>query len=202
MEMCKGCKAHCCKNNTVDLTIFDIIRLLNATEGDIEKFLYIQETNENYRSFRVNGKFWQFRLKRIKNGVDNICVFLSKDGDYRCTVQDFKPGICFAYPFSIVSDKAGKHMLREDRVCPIKRLPTQTDVRNAKQDLKDELWEWQVYERMVAKWNNTGDSKKIEDFFVYATKEAEFETKKTVQTYRAIGSYVGGFLRRFLSNKK
>ena len=99
---------------------------------------------------------------------NNACEFLEEtDEVYRCTVNDFKPGVCKSY---------GKLSQMSDIMCP-----TDWDLTGFKEmmipHLKKDESEWKFYDQLVKEWNLKYDGKKpLSEFLKFMLDEVKLST--------------------------
>lgn len=97
---CSFCDARCCKSYTITTTIFDLVRIANATNKPIESFTEFHEprllsydpdlvidTTDGYECYLLGIK-------------SHPCVFLNVFAN-RCTVHKDAPLSCKRYPFTL-----------------------------------------------------------------------------------------------------
>jgi len=90
-----------------------------------------------------------------KNGA---CEFLEEtDEVFRCTVNDFKPGVCKSYPFEM---KDGKLSQMSDIMCPTDWNLDEFE-KMMIPHLKEDKSEWEFYDELVKEWNLKYDGKKM-----------------------------------------
>jgi Fe-S-cluster containining protein len=78
-NICKKCKAKCCKLGGAEFTKKEMTRVLAAGFKD-----YFRKINNNHYETKT------------KNGV---CAYLDKNN--LCTIQNLKPKMCFAWPVNL-----------------------------------------------------------------------------------------------------
>jgi Fe-S-cluster containining protein len=166
-NMCYGCPVYCCEL-TVELTIYDIIRIAVLENKQIDDFVSaLYAAPDDLYSFRAEGKFLQLVL-RHNNGA---CVFFKREEKLKCSIDSSKPAHCLAYPFSF---RTGK--LRTDVLCPKENYAMADSAKMSPDVLADCRWEEARYLEMVDDWNLLSDgSENIERFLRFAVSEMELE---------------------------
>ncbi len=123
LEPCLSCKAKCCINFRVNLTSFDIKRIVEGTGLNPEQFCELvseeevrhAEKSSIFLRDRKTGKVCSYLicLKRRRNGH---CMFLGRESssgqgepqgrqplgkDYGCSIHAVRPMVCRCYPFKL-----------------------------------------------------------------------------------------------------
>jgi Fe-S-cluster containining protein len=124
IEICKKCKAHCCKLGDLTVTDKEMDRILKA--GFPNHFIRISKGRYDIKS---------------KNGR---CPYLKKD--YSCQIYKVRPKFCMIWPIN--------PEYRENKIefnvikCPLFPYLSETDINNAKNialqiplDMIKEIWE-------------------------------------------------------------
>jgi Fe-S-cluster containining protein len=178
-NMCYGCPVYCCEL-TVELTIYDIIRIYVLENREIDDFVSaIFAAPDDLYSFRTEGAFVQLVLKH-ENGA---CVFFKRHEKLKCSIDQSKPAHCLAYPFSF---RTGK--LRTDVLCPKENYAKADRVKMSAGILADCRWEEERYLEMVHDWNLLSDgSGSIQDFIRFAVSEMEKEKTPSGRLLRMAG---------------
>jgi Fe-S-cluster containining protein len=118
-----------------------------------EKFLEIYGAKDYSLGIKVEEGLVDLALKQ-KNGG---CAFLEETKDvFRCTVNDFKPGVCKSYPFSM---KNGKLIQMDNIMCPVDWDLAEFEKMMISHLKKDES-EWKFYDKLVREWNTKHGAKK------------------------------------------
>ena len=143
---CVDCHTDCCKEYTIFVNAHDIYRLSNGLKLKPESFLELIGAKDYFLGIKVEEGLVDLALKQ-KNGA---CEFLEEtDEVFRCTVNDFKPGVCKSYPFEM---KNGELSQMSDIMCP-----TDWDLTGFKEmmipHLKKDESEWKFYDQLVREWN-------------------------------------------------
>lgn len=105
---CKGCSA-CCRGmgNSIVLDPLDVNRILKNSGYTIEQLL-LDKIELNV----VEGII----LPNLKmSGQDESCSFLNKEG--RCTIHNYRPGICRIFPLGRYYDKDSFHYILQVHEC-------------------------------------------------------------------------------------
>ncbi|MBU0527552.1 YkgJ family cysteine cluster protein [Candidatus Micrarchaeota archaeon] len=143
--MCTGCPGHCCKINA-EVTAFDIARIAILEKMEIIDFVHASESSDEY-GFKALGSKYSFILMH-KN---NACIFYNKKNGIGCSIEDSKPSVCLAYPFSITQ---GIPVLRDDVLCPPMNFKLADWEKMSKKIIEDYFWEWEQYLLIMDNWNS------------------------------------------------
>lgn len=167
-NMCYGCQVYCCELN-VELTIYDITRIMVQEGREIDSFVTAQYAGpDDLYAFRADGVMNQLALRHEKGA----CVFFRREEKLKCSIEKSKPSICLAYPFSF---RTGK--LRNDVLCPKENLAKADRVKMDAGTLEACRWEEERYLEMISDWNLVSDgSENIERFLRFAMSEMELES--------------------------
>ncbi|EPA05594.1 YkgJ family cysteine cluster protein [Candidatus Nitrosarchaeum limnium] len=143
---CVSCHTNCCKEYVIFVNAHDIYRLSVGLGLPPDNFLEIYGAKDYSLGIKVKEGLLDLALKQ-KNGG---CTFLEETGDiFRCTVNDFKPGVCKSYPFQM---KDGKLTQMDEKMCPV-----DWDTSNFEAmmtiHLKKDVSEWKYYDELVKEWN-------------------------------------------------
>ncbi len=143
---CISCHTNCCKEYTIFVNAHDVYRLSTGLGLDPENFLELYGAKDFDLGIKVKEGLVDLALKQ-KNGA---CTFLVESKDiFRCTVNEFKPGVCKSYPFQM---KDGKLAQMSDKMCPVdwdtKEFETMMKIH-----LKKDEAEWKFYEDLILEWN-------------------------------------------------
>ena len=88
---CDSCHTDCCKEYTIFVNAHDVYRLSVGLNLKPESFLELIGAKDYSLGIKVEEGLVDLALKQ-KNGA---CEFLEEtDEVFRCTVNDFKPGVC------------------------------------------------------------------------------------------------------------
>ena len=99
---CVDCHTDCCKEYTIFVNAHDVYRLSNGLKCKPDTFLQLIGAKDYSLGIKVEEGLVDLALKQ-KN---NACEFLEEtDEVFRCTVNDFKPGVCKSYPFEMKNGK-------------------------------------------------------------------------------------------------
>lgn len=110
------------------------------------EFLEIYGAKDFDLGIEVKEGLVDLALKR-KN---TSCTFLMESGEvFRCTVNDFKPGVCKSYPFQI---QGGKLIQMEHKLCHVDWNAEEFEKMMISHLKKDED-EWKFYHELVLEWN-------------------------------------------------
>lgn len=144
---CISCHTNCCKEYVIFVNAHDIYRLSVGLGKSPEKFLEIYGAKDYSLGIKVKEGLLDLALKQQNGG----CEFLEETGDvFRCTVNDFKPGVCKSYPFQM---KDGKLTQMDDKMCPVDWDTSNFEAMMSTHLKKDES-EWKYYDDLVKEWNS------------------------------------------------
>ena len=97
------CFTRCCRNITIVLTPYDILRMKNALNISSEDFL------ANYTMSMIGGAGFPVVLLKMKDDDEKSCPFVTKQG---CLIYPDRPWSCRVYPLqpesSKITENAGK----------------------------------------------------------------------------------------------
>jgi Fe-S-cluster containining protein len=164
---CDSCHTDCCKEYVIFVNAHDIHRLSIGLGLSPETFLEIYGAKDYSLGVKVKEGLIDLALKQ-KNGG---CEFLEESKDvFRCTVNDFKPGVCKSYPFEM---KNGKLTQMNSMMCPV-----DWDLMEFKKmmvtHLKKDESEWKFYEEIVQEWNTIhGEKKSLSEFLKFMFDKVE-----------------------------
>jgi len=167
---CVDCHTDCCKEYTIFVNAHDVYRLSNGLKCEPETFLELIGAKDYSLGINVEEGLVDLALKQ-KNGA---CEFLEETDDiFRCTVNDFKPGVCKSYPFEI---KNGELSQMSDIMCP-----TDWDLTSFKEMMvphlqKDES-EWKFYDQLVTEWNSKHEGESLSIFLKFMLNQVELSLK-------------------------
>ena len=150
---CVSCHTDCCKEYVIFVNAHDVYRLSNGLRMAPKKFLEIYGAKDYSLGIQVEEGLIDLALKQNKDG----CEFLEETKDvFRCTVNDFKPGVCKSYPFSM---KNGKLIQMDNIMCPVDWDLAEFEKMMISHLKKDES-EWKFYDKLVREWNTKHGAKK------------------------------------------
>ena len=168
---CDSCHTDCCKEYTIFVNAHDVHRLSIGLNLKPESFLELIGAKDYSLGIKVKEGLVDLALKQ-KN---NACKFLEEtDEVYRCTVNDFKPGVCKSYPFEM---KDGKLSQMSDIMCP-----TDWDLTSFGEmmmpHLKKDESEWKFYDQLVKEWNlKYNGEKSLSQFLKFMLNKVELSLK-------------------------
>lgn len=142
---CILCHTNCCKEYVIFVNAHDIYRLSINLGLEPKEFLDIHGAKDYSLGIKVKEGLLDLALKQ-KNGG---CMFLEESQDvFRCTVNEFKPGVCKSYPYEM---KDGKLAQMDDKMCPVE---WDTSFENMMAvHLKKDVDEWKFYHDLILEWN-------------------------------------------------
>ncbi|MDE1844056.1 MAG: YkgJ family cysteine cluster protein [Thaumarchaeota archaeon] len=156
---CISCHTNCCKEYTIFVNAHDIYRLVTGLGMEPQSFLEIYGAKDFDLGIKVKEGLVDLALKQ-KNGA---CMFLVESKDvFRCTVNEFKPGVCKSYPFQILD---GKLIQMDSKMCPVDWDTKEFDAMMSTHIKKDEA-EWKFYNDLILEWNKKHWIKKPLDAFL------------------------------------
>ena len=164
---CVSCHTDCCKEYVIFVNAHDVYRLSVGLGITPEKFLKIYGAKDYSLGVEVEEGLIDLALKQ-KNGG---CEFLEETKDvFRCTVNDFKPGVCKSYPFAM---KNGKLIQMDKIMCPVDWDLTEFEKMMVTHLKKDES-EWKFYDELVKEWNaKHGEKKPLSTFLKFMLDKVE-----------------------------
>lgn len=143
---CISCHTNCCKEYTIFVNAHDIYRLSINLGLEPERFLEIYGAKDYSLGIKVKEGLVDLALKQ-KNGG---CIFLEESKDiFRCTVNEFKPGVCKSYPFQMNN---GKLVQMSSKMCPVEWDTAEFEKMMTTHLKKDES-EWIFYDNLILEWN-------------------------------------------------
>ncbi len=168
--MCFGCLSLCCRISAA-VTTYDILRVVEATGKPVNEFVQYCPVEKNALGFKALNDRMEFYLKREHDS----CVFLRGRPQAICTIEDYKPGVCLTYPFSL---RNGKVSIREDALCPPLNKRKTDYEKMSPEALGDCQYELDVYAEIIEDWNALakGDEKP-EEFLDFSVKELDLVQK-------------------------
>lgn len=168
---CVSCHTDCCKEYVIFVNAHDVYRLSTGLGMDPKKFLEIYGAKDYSLGIKVKEGLVDLALKQ-KNGG---CEFLEETKDvFRCTVNDFKPGVCKSYPFSM---KNGKLIQMDNIMCPVDWDLAEFEKMMISHLKKDES-EWKFYDELVKEWNvKHGTKKSLATFLKFMLDQVEFSLR-------------------------
>ncbi|MBT8242466.1 MAG: YkgJ family cysteine cluster protein [Nitrosopumilus sp.] len=165
---CVSCHTDCCKEYVIFVNAHDVYRLSLGLNLAPETFLEIYGAKDYSLGIKVKEGLIDLALKQ-KNGG---CEFLEESKDvFRCTVNDFKPGVCKSYPFAM---KNGKLIQMANIMCPVDWDLAEFEKMMVNHLKKDEH-EWKFYDSLVKEWNTKHSHKKpLSEFLKFMLDKVEF----------------------------
>ena len=164
---CVSCHTDCCKEYVIFVNAHDVHRLSVGLGLSPEKFLEVYGAKDYSLGIKVEEGLIDLALKQ-KNGG---CKFLEETKDvFRCTVNDFKPGVCKSYPFEM---KNGKLSQMGSMMCPVDWDLIEFEKMMVTHLKKDES-EWKFYDELVKEWNEKhGVEKPLSTFLKFMLDKVE-----------------------------
>jgi Fe-S-cluster containining protein len=180
-NMCLGCGGWCCRGPTVDLTTYDMFRIVLAENKPPDEFmtLIFAAPNDAF-AFRCN----QGMVKMVVRQNTGICVFLRPQETLKCAIEGSKPSICLSYPFWF---RDGRPFLRTDVLCPPANRKMVDYKKMSAKTLEDCDWEARRYREIADDWNLMAKGDEPPDrFLMFAAKEMELELSPWGSACRAM----------------
>ena len=168
---CVSCHTDCCKEYVIFVNAHDVYRLSTGLGMVPKKFLEIYGAKDYSLGIRIKEGLVDLALKQ-KNGG---CEFLEEIKDvFRCTVNDYKPGVCKSYPFSM---KNGKLVQMGNIMCPVDWNLAKFEKMMVSHLKKDES-EWKFYDELVKEWNaKYGTKRSLATFLKFMLDKVEFSLR-------------------------
>ncbi|MGY5146537.1 MAG: YkgJ family cysteine cluster protein [Candidatus Nitrosopumilus sp. bin_7KS] len=168
---CVSCHTDCCKEYVIFVNAHDVYRLSTGLGMAPKKFLELYGAKDYSLGIQVEEGLIDLALKQNKGG----CEFLEETKDvFRCTVNDFKPGVCKSYPFSM---KNGKLIQMDNIMCPVDWDLAEFEKMMVSHLKKDES-EWKFYDELVKEWNvKHGTKKSLATFLKFMLEKVELSMK-------------------------
>ncbi len=181
MNFCKGCKASCCRDYTITVTSFDVLRIIEHRGIRVEDFAVVSparllnQDEETVLECYLDGERYDYVLS-LKS---HPCIFLSPSpsggappkglhpkqppNENSCTIHEFAPLVCRMYPYN----SAGR-MHRGNRCPPIQGLAYSILwTGGRKEEYQKQILE---YKKIVSKWNSKRG--KLTDCMEFLLKES------------------------------
>ena len=170
---CISCHTNCCKEYVIFVNAHDIYRLSVGSGLAPESFLEIYGAKDFDLGINVTEGLLDLALKQ----KDGACMFLEETKDiFRCTVNDFKPSVCKAYPFQM---KNGKLIQMSNKMCPVEWDTKEFEAMMHTHLKKDEV-EWKFYDELVLEWNKKyGVKKSLAEFLKFMLDRVGLEIVKS-----------------------
>jgi Fe-S-cluster containining protein len=166
---CTTCHTNCCKEYVIFVNAHDIYRLSDKLGLNPESFLKIYGAKDYDLGINVKEGLLDLALKQKGGG----CIFLEESKDtFRCTVNDFKPGVCKSYPFQM---RDGKLIQMDSKMCPVD-WNTQEFENMMSTHLKKDECEWKFYDELVLEWNaKNWENKPLSAFLKFMLDKVSLE---------------------------
>lgn len=149
LNPCSFCRASCCKNYTVTVTIFDVLRLCRHTERKAGDFAVLHEARLLCYDPDLVLDFTDHPRGHLLGLKSHPCVFLGKDN--LCEVHASAPLPCRRYPFTAAGSMNA-------RFCPlVPRIMFRLKGASIPKGLL--LKELEAYKEIVKEWNRKSGKK-------------------------------------------
>jgi Fe-S-cluster containining protein len=169
MNFCKGCKASCCRDYTITITSFDVLRIMEHRGIRVEDFAVVSparllnQDEDTVLECYEDGERYDYILS-LKS---HPCIFLAPTN--KCTIHDFAPLVCRMYPYN----SAGR-MHKSPRCPPLQGLAySLLWTGGKKEDYQKQIF---GYKRIVSKWNSKkGKLKECMDFLLKESRKIRIQ---------------------------
>jgi Fe-S-cluster containining protein len=150
---CTTCNGACCREYVVHISGRDAVTIARAQALAIEQFVEIvRQPSPAVDSFALDDEsdVYALALRRRPDGSCGLLIDLL-DGSGRCGVYAQRPLTCAVFPLRL---HHGSIDIRDDVICePSGRRITTVDLSAARKLLVSTAYEWNVYGRIVERWN-------------------------------------------------
>jgi Fe-S-cluster containining protein len=150
---CTTCDGACCRAYVVHVSGRDAVTIARAQALAIEQFVEIvRQPSPAAGGFALGDQsdVYSLALRRRPDGSCGLLIDLL-DGSGRCGVYVQRPLTCAVFPLQL---HHGSIDIRDDVVCePSGRRITSVDFSAARTLLVRNAYEWNVYDRIVGRWN-------------------------------------------------
>ncbi len=170
---CIGCHTNCCMDFVVYVNSHDIHRISTNLKVPPESFIQLYQPEDEDSAVRVEDGLYDLALKDDKG----TCNFLKREaGQFRCSIQPFKPGICRTYPFEV---RRGRFVQIVKKVCPVDwRLPKNLEMQmSSMYDEHDK--EWDFYLDLIEEWNEGKKDRSLSSFTNFANSRVEISLQNS-----------------------
>jgi Fe-S-cluster containining protein len=172
-NMCFGCPSLCCRISAA-LTVFDIIRICESTGEPARDFVIVDPVAKDALGFRALNQTMEFFLLRPHGS----CIFLQGRPQPFCSIEEFKPGVCITYPFSL---RDGKAQIRKDALCLPNNLKKADFEKMSPSLLDDCQYELERYVEIIDEWNSLAEGHEApEEFLNFAVHELDLMQKPLI----------------------
>jgi len=147
LNPCRLCSAICCKNYTITVTSFDVLRIIKNTNLKPDEFAQLiplkilNFDNDTVLECYQDGNCYEHILT-LKS---HSCYFLNDDNS--CRIHEFSPLGCRLYPYQ------SNNKLTKNAFCPT--IPkTLFRFQNPKDKAGEYLNQLDAYKKIVKEWNS------------------------------------------------
>ncbi|MBN2152741.1 MAG: YkgJ family cysteine cluster protein [Candidatus Lokiarchaeota archaeon] len=170
---CCDCDGECCHEHSILLTHRDVNRILaRMPRLDPRELLVFFEAHDGYVDIEALGGYPAIELEGgpcfmgLRFVVDELdarrhCRFLDHETN-RCTIHEFKPMVCNAYPFIVDGGSITRH--RTIRCKRPYHPRTPDEIAGLRATLQEAYREFGEYKDEVARWNDTKGEASFEAF--------------------------------------
>lgn len=148
LNLCASCDTKCCIDHAVQVNAHDVYRLTKRLRVPPLSFLrLVKRSDEKEGGVRLGRREFDLVLRSFSGR----CAFLSENGKPGCTVYDFKPAVCSAYPFELDGKKISQ---KSTKACPSDWRTDPHFEAILRQQLIQHESEWAFYAKVVRDWNS------------------------------------------------
>jgi Fe-S-cluster containining protein len=155
---CVTCSGDCCRRYLVHVSGRDAVTIARGQGLAFEAFIdIVSEGEPTGAGFALDGSGDTFALC-LRRRSDGACSFLVAltDGSQRCGIYPERPLTCAVFPLRLFR---GSVDIRSDVICEPSGLRiTAVDLPRGRAMLVRASFEWSVYARVVAAWNEQRDA--------------------------------------------
>jgi len=165
---CTGCHANCCEYHVVPVTAHDIQRIADTLDRPMESFVQLHLSDEA-DGVHLRDGFFVLALRQR----EDRCGFLADvEGQKRCSIHAFKPGLCNAYPFKVVPGDQLEYL--DGIVCPSPWTLSRRGQQSFRDDIRRSQAELAFHQEIVADWNATHPAGgELAEFAAFMTSAVE-----------------------------
>jgi Fe-S-cluster containining protein len=150
---CTTCSGACCREYLVHLSGRDAVTIARAQALAIDQFVdIVLQSSPAVEGYALgdDGDVFALALRRRDDGSCGLLIDLL-DGSGRCGIYAERPLTCAVFPLRLHN---GSIDIRDDVICePSGRRITTVDFAAARSLLVRTAYDWNVYGRIVERWN-------------------------------------------------
>ncbi len=149
---CLHCEAGCCSHYYVPVNHRDILRISHRINKHPIKFVRLDKPKIPYLEVKIRKYFTVKKYNiALKRRLNDDCIFLIKENHHQsCSIHQFKPGICVAYPFKYYNYLEEYEM----KLCPDKWDLGQSFEQEMIAFLENDKKNWYAYYALLKEWNS------------------------------------------------